>query len=212
MHCNSDSLLLFDRQTIFTWIHLIGVLGIKKRKKDSFLPNHCPWPRLRLRSRVCPRALCMWQWNLMSVETKPASMWIYWQLAKDKLPACSVCPCECAWEWVCVPECTAISYTAIISSCVLVALVAPQSSCGCVYVCVCASEFALTSAQWHFLLIGQLHSCIDVTLGTHLEKVTQASNAWSAALRSAHIAHWHNRGSTKLDWIVPKRIVPSSCF
>lgn len=46
-----------------------------------------------------------------------------------------------------VPESTAIT---IISSCVLVALVAPQSPCDsvcvCVSVCECASEIALTRA------------------------------------------------------------------
>lgn len=62
----------------------------------------------------------------------PVRTWIHWQPAEDKLSGCSVCSCACAWVWVYVPESAAIT---IISSCVLVALVAPQSLCYSVWMC-----------------------------------------------------------------------------
>lgn len=96
--------------------------------------------------------------NLMSVEIKIFRSGFIDSSMKINYPAAlCVCPCVCVWVWVYVPESTAIT---IISSCVLVALVAPQSPCDCVCMCECVIEFAFnkcTVVFFPYLSTALLH-------------------------------------------------------
>lgn len=93
----------------------------------------------------------------------PVRTWIHWQPAEDKSSGCSVCSCVCAWVWVYVPESAAMT---IISSCVLVALVAPQCLLQCANVWVELPELA---RLWHFAVVNGIaaqtwHQSTDTVL------------------------------------------------